>query len=276
MAAALMNSTRSLATDAWVRIYELSGENDTLLFFCCMLVELVTFLLSNIIFAILDLTGKPEFLFKYKIQESKNHPISLKLYTKALIVGLFNVTIVSLIFGVLVLPIVKWRGIRFDPNLPTLTQISIQFIIFTASLEVFFYYIHRLFHHPLLYSKIHKIHHQWTVPISISSVYCHPLEQIICNLWPIMSGPILLGDLCGNHIISAWLWIIISMTSSTIYHSGYHFPFILSPESHDFHHKRLLSLTILLIIQMYVIIDTIKTMVGWVYWTISMALMMNS
>jgi methylsterol monooxygenase len=111
-------------------------------------------------------------------------------------------------------------------------------LIFLVILEIFFYYSHRLFHHPLLYSKVHKIHHQWTVPISISSVYCHPLEQLICNLWPIVAGPVLLGDLCGNHILSAWLWIIFTLTSTTVMHSGYHFPFMLSPQAHDFHHRR--------------------------------------
>ena len=36
----------------------------------------LVFAISNSFFAVLDLTGKPEFLIKYKIQEDKNVPVS--------------------------------------------------------------------------------------------------------------------------------------------------------------------------------------------------------
>lgn len=35
----------------------------------------MTFILSNVFFIFLDLTGKPEFLLKYKIQEEKGIPV---------------------------------------------------------------------------------------------------------------------------------------------------------------------------------------------------------
>ncbi len=40
------------------------------------MVCLLTFLVVNSFFAILDLTGRPEWLVKYKIQDEKTLPVS--------------------------------------------------------------------------------------------------------------------------------------------------------------------------------------------------------
>ena len=92
----------------------------------------------------------------------------------------------------------------------------------------------RLLHHPLLYKHIHKTHHEWTAPIGIVSFYCHPLEQAISNNLPATLGPLIMG----SHLSVASLWYVLAIVTSTISHSGYHFPFLPSPEAHDFHHLR--------------------------------------
>lgn len=38
---------------------------------------------------------------------------------------------------------------------------------------------HRLFHHPSLYKKFHKQHHEWTAPIGVVATYAHPLEHMV-------------------------------------------------------------------------------------------------
>ena len=40
-------------------------------------------------------------------------------------------------------------------------------------------YLSRLLHHPTLYKKIHKKHHEWTAPIGVISIYAHPIEHVV-------------------------------------------------------------------------------------------------
>ena len=40
-------------------------------------------------------------------------------------------------------------------------------------------YFYRLMHHPLFYKRIHKLHHEWTAPIAMATVYVHPFEHIV-------------------------------------------------------------------------------------------------
>lgn len=58
----------------------------------------------------------------------------------------------------------------------------------------------RLFHHPLLYKSVHKMHHEWISPVAMCSIYCHPLEYFICNLAPVALGPIIAGK--SNLVLS--------------------------------------------------------------------------
>lgn len=40
-------------------------------------------------------------------------------------------------------------------------------------------YLSRLLHHPKLFKKIHKKHHEWTAPIGVVSIYADPIEHVV-------------------------------------------------------------------------------------------------
>lgn len=114
-----------------------------------------------------------------------------------------------------------------------------------------FYWIHRAVHTPFFYKHIHKRHHEFKVPIGMSSIYAHPLEYIFGNLVPYVAVFKLLGS--RTHIATFFIWYFSCFNFRTILrnfetvdgHSGYEFsfsPFRLIPlsgssEYHFYHHS---------------------------------------
>lgn len=83
-----------------------------------------------------------------------------------------------------------------------------------------------MLHHKKVYKYIHKKHHEWTASIGLTSLYAHPVEHIFSNILPPAVGPLLLG----SHVATSWLWFCLALTSTLNSHSGYHLPFLPSPE----------------------------------------------
>jgi len=119
-------------------------------------------------------------------------------------------------------------------ELPTLRRIIIDMVGIILWYEVFFFLAHWIAHFPLLYKHVHKIHHEWQSPIGMAAIYCHWLEHILCNLIPLIMGPFILG----SHAVTLWTWITFGLISTVSHHSGYHFPWMLSSEFHDYHHLK--------------------------------------
>jgi len=60
-----------------------------------------------------------------------------------------------------------------DYGVPYLLLSVLGFLLFT---DTAIYWIHRWFHHPLLYPIVHKDHHKWKVPTPYASFAFHPVD----------------------------------------------------------------------------------------------------
>ncbi|XP_048589247.1 fatty acid hydroxylase domain-containing protein 2 isoform X2 [Nematostella vectensis] len=219
----------------WRWILDLFGHNDVAVIVLGTTLEtFFVFWFVNAFFLFIDITGRPKWALKYKIQDGQNMPVDKKKLIRAIKVVLFNQLVVGVGLTAALIPVYRWRGCSIDENLPSFHWVLFEIACFTLVEEFGFYYSHRLAHHPKIYKYIHKQHHEWTAPIGIVSIYAHPLEHLVSNLCPIVLGPLLMG----SHIATAWLWFSIALTTTNISHSGYHFPFLPSPEAHDFHHLK--------------------------------------
>jgi len=183
----------------------------------------------NIFFLFVDFT-EPKWARQFKIQD--NQHVTLTKFLSALPQILFNQFVLGYFCGLVFYELIKWRNPDFNNHFPSFLTF-LRDIAFTILLEeILFYYSHRLFHHPSIYKYVHKKHHEWTAPIGITAVYAHPLEHIISNVLPIAAGPLIFG----SHSFTILVWYTMALFSTTVSHSGYHFPFLPSPEAHDYHH----------------------------------------
>lgn len=187
------------------------------------------------LYTAVDLTGRPAFLLRYKMQPAAQpYPVPAAQVGRVVRQVLFNQLAVGLPFALAAHALLEWRGYDRSPRLPAFPWVLCELAVCVLVEEAAFYYSHRLLHHPRLYRHVHKRHHEWTAPIAITAVYCHPVEHVLSNLVPPLLGVLLLG----SHPATAWLWFSVALLSSLNAHSGFHLPFFPSPEAHDYHHLR--------------------------------------
>lgn len=104
------------------------------------------------------------------------------------------------------------------------------FYLFMA--DQWFYWTHRLGHHPLIYQQIHSIHHQWVHPIAVRAIYAHPVEHLVVNIGSILIGPLIIP----SHFSMILFWVALTTFNAVYGHSGTAIP-AGSAEKHDLHHR---------------------------------------
>lgn len=88
--------------------------------------------------------------------------------------------------------------------------------------DMVFYFVHRAIHHPLLYSTIHKVHHENKAVFGMSALYSSFTEFLLGNILPLT-----FAYLVCSHWSSRLVFVSLRMCLATDTHSGYNFPWSL-------------------------------------------------
>jgi sterol desaturase/sphingolipid hydroxylase (fatty acid hydroxylase superfamily) len=141
-------------------------------------------------------------------------------------------------------PVLPWRKVSFSvQELPSSFTIIWQLLLSSQIDDALFYWMHRFLHHKAIYRHIHKRHHEFHDTIGLATEFAHPVEDLLSSVIPTVAGPILLG----SHVIVLLLYSGLKLAQSIDAHSGYRFPFPISPWSvlgimdcsfaHNYHHS---------------------------------------
>merc|ERR1719343_868805 len=135
----------------------------------------------------------------WKIQVNKHMDIRMLLRSLPLI--LFN-SLSFLPFGGFKL-LLPERCFSFSA-LPSIGTLTFQLAVMLAVQEILFFYSHRWLHeNKKMYSRVHKLHHTWTAPISFVAIYAHPFEHMVSNLIPPLACCLLIRAHVATFMIHA-------------------------------------------------------------------------
>ncbi len=133
---------------------------------------------------------------------------------------------------------------RIDESYPSLLEVFIGIVVMAFYDDFVFYWIHRLIHHPRIYSKIHKKHHEFYNVFHLVCIYAHPIEFIFGNILPAISGMLVFGS--HFHFNTFLTFISLRTYETHEGHSGYEFkhsmfrinPFATDSTYHNYHHLK--------------------------------------
>lgn len=203
---------------------------------------IVTYWVNGLFLLLVDKIVRPEVLDQFKLQAGKRFDES-KIFKvgKNVLIGQFFVIIPYACFGALLSKYTP-LGIEFTAQLPSGRRIFLETVFMIVFDELVFFYSHWMLHSKLFgvnwYTKVHKIHHEFTAPIGLVASYSHPFEMLVSNAVPLTFG----AAVCHAHTYSILTWTMFAVLGTQLHHCGYRWPWNShldhNPDFHDFHHQK--------------------------------------
>ena len=178
----------------------------------------------------------PAFSARHKFQKEEKQPTPTEIWDCFRVV--FRNQVLSSALQLSIIGFDQFTGRRpthrFDPILPSLTEVVRDVILCILIREALIYYIHRhLLHHPSIYQTIHKPHHSFTPPIALAAQYSTFREHVLIGIIPIASPPAILR----SHVVTFWVFLSMQLFETATMHSGYDF-WAGFARRHDLHHEK--------------------------------------
>jgi sterol desaturase/sphingolipid hydroxylase (fatty acid hydroxylase superfamily) len=127
----------------------------------------------GILFLIGSWTKFSKTLNKYTTQSEPDEHVDVTQLIKVSGTCLFNQVIVGVPVNVFFYFLAKTFGVPPLLTVHPFYKVMGNLVVMSFIYEFYFYYSHRLLHHRSLYKYVHKVHHEFTAPFSITAMHCH-------------------------------------------------------------------------------------------------------
>ena len=188
-----------------------------------------------ILFALFDFYLSPATLSVQKLQPSRlpaQSDAAIAAYKQAVLTSLFNHCFGSIPALIVFALIARQLRLPLSFTVVSWPTLLYQVVVLLAVEELFFYWLHRLLHHPLFFRAIHSIHHSYTAPVAVAATHCHIIEHVACNLFPMLAGVLLARANWALYLG----WCGLAVVNTVCVHSGYGW-WVLMAANHDRHHS---------------------------------------
>ena len=166
------NDLPTYAANLHTRAYsDISRDN---IFRQALSVWFITFLFGTVLYF---LFSSASYYFVYNKEQMK-HPRFLKnqiaLEMKLTMTSLPTMALFTAVF--FLAEVRGYSKLYLDVSVHGWGYFFFQFPLFLLFTDCGVYFIHRYLHHPILYRRLHKLHHRWIVPTPFASHAFHPVD----------------------------------------------------------------------------------------------------